>query len=277
MTRWIDGGPDRTPASGRHPRRRALLAAATAALLAVVIAVLVRPAEESAEATPRTTAPATTSTRGATVPESSGASPTAIPEQITADPAALRELDAVAATLTTPIVLSSPAEWDRWLPAGKPYPGVDSTDDMATCPRLTDRLEAALGVEMSYWKGTLPQGPSGCTWATVPLSYGPDPYDHPYLAGVGFLADGTTTEQMSRSFFHHQGRICPSIPLPSAGEGAHLIRCEELEGGLSYVLALRDARTTGVWVLVATAREDAGHPATDLLPPVVDGVRSTFG
>ena len=35
--------------------------------------------------------------------------------------------------------------WDQWLPAGKPYPGADPADDLSTCPKLSDRLGAALG------------------------------------------------------------------------------------------------------------------------------------
>ncbi|WP_456559435.1 hypothetical protein [Blastococcus sp. SYSU D00922] len=172
--------------------------------------------------------------------------------------------------------LSSPVAWDRWLPGSKPYPGVDTADDMSTCPRLTDRLEAVLGVEMSYWSGTLPQGPSGCTWVPVPLQYGLDPYDYAYLADVGFLSDGTTTEQMSRGFFHRQGQICPSTKAPAVGDEAFLVSCEELDG-TTYVLALPDARGRGIWVLNVSARSDAAHPATDLLVPVIDGVVSAFG
>jgi hypothetical protein len=193
-----------------------------------------------------------------------------------AEAAAVRDLEAVAATLDTPIALRSPADWDRWLPEGKPYPGSSTEEDMATCPRLSDRLGAALGTKMSYWTGTLPQGPWGCTWATVPLSYGPEAPKYPYLASVGFLADGTTTEQMSNSFFHHQGRSCPSIAVPSAGDGAFLVRCEELDG-VTYSLVTHDTRPAGIWVLNVGAREDAAHPATDLLPAVVDGVLSAFG
>ncbi len=47
---------------------------------------------------------------------------------------------------------------------------------------------------MSYWVGTLPEGPCGCKWATVPLYSGPNAPNYPYLASVGFQDDGTTTE-----------------------------------------------------------------------------------
>ena len=221
---------------------------------------------------------AATSTTPSAVPTSSAtpaAQPTPAPPSVYEDPAARADLEAVAAGLTTPVVLSSPAEWDQWLPEGKPFPGADTAEDLATCPKLADRLGAALGQKMSYWTGTLP-GPGGCTWVPVPLKYGPDPYDYAYLASVGFLADGTTTEQLSGGFFHHQGRICPSVAVPSAGEGAYLVRCEEL-GGVSYAVLTRDARTDGIWVLMATARADASHPAVDVLRPVLDGVVRAYG
>jgi len=64
--------------------------------------------------------------------------------------------------------------------------------------------------------------------------------------------------------------------VPSAGDGAFLVRCEELDG-LTYSLVTHDTRTAGIWVLNVGAREDAAHPAKDLLPPVVDGVLSAFG
>jgi hypothetical protein len=271
--------------TARHRRLRiVLLAVAAVALVVVIVVVTTRPDAVATDgrATARTTAASTASAGPATSPASdtsaqeAPASPSKSAMESVGDAAALRELEAVAATLDTPVALTSPADWDRWLPAGKPFPGADTAEDMATCPRLTDRLEAALGTRMSYWTGTLPNGPGGCTWATVPLSYGPDPYSYPYLASVGFLADGTTTEQMSTGFFHHQGRICPSIAAPAVGDGAFLVRCEELEG-TTYALITRDTRTAGIWILDVSAREDAAHPATDLIPPVIDGVVSAFG
>ena len=43
---------------------------------------------------------------------------------------------------------------------------------------------------MSYWTGTLPMGPVGCTWAPVPLQY--DTINYPFTVSVGFVSDGTT-------------------------------------------------------------------------------------
>jgi hypothetical protein len=89
------------------------------------------------------------------------------------------------------------------------------------------------------------------------------------------VTDGSSPEQMSESFYHHEGRICPSVAVPAAGEGVRLVRCEELDG-TSYALVLPDSRTSGVWVLYAMARGDAAHPATDVLRPVVEGAVSAF-
>jgi hypothetical protein len=146
---------------------------------------------------------------------------------------------------------------------------------MSTCPRLSDRLGAALGTKMSYWTGTLP-GPGGCSWATVPLKSGPDAPNYPYLGYVDFRSDGTTTEQLSGSQYHHQGRLCPSVAVPAVGDGAYLVRCEDLDG-ITYVLLTRDTRTPGVWSLSGSARADAARPATDVLRPMIDGVVAAFG
>jgi hypothetical protein len=263
-------------ASGAPSSRRPLVAsgAALAAIaLAIVLVVVTRPTTgggaAAATTSPPTPAPATT------------ASPSLPPmptpaATVDADPAALAELQRVAATLPTRITLTSPAAWDQWLPAGKPYPGKDTADDMSTCPRLSDRLGAALGRKMSYWVGTLPEGPYGCQWATVPLYSGPNAPNYPYLASVGFQDDGTTTEQLSQHFYHHQGRLCPSVAVPSVGEGAYLVRCEDLDG-ISYALVLPDTRTSGVWTLTASARSDAGRPPTDVLRPVIEGSVAAFG
>jgi len=264
-------------ASGTSHRRIVLIVAAVAAVvLAVVLVVVTRSATGATDAPAATSSPSTSSPASAT-PASASPSPaqTTAPT-VDADPAALADLAAVAATLTTPIALTSPAGWDRWLPAGKPYPGADTADDMSTCPRLSDRLGAALGTKMSYWVGTLPQGPYGCQWATVPLYVGPNAPNYPYLASVGFVSDGSTTEQQAGSFYHHQGRLCPHVAVPSVGEGASLVRCEEL-GGITYALVLPDTRTAGVWTLIASARSDAAHPATDVLRPVIQGAVAAVG
>jgi len=216
--------------------------------------------------------PPPSSTTAAAPPSAPGPRSTVSPEDAAR---AQPDLDAVAARLDTPIVLSSPAEWDRWLPVGKPYPGASTEEDIATCPHLADRLSTALGTGMSYWTGTLPQGPVGCTWVPVPLSYD-GPYDYAYIASVGFLADGTTTEQLRGGFYHHQGRVCPGIDAPAAGAGAVLVRCEA-EDGIEYTVAAPDTRTDGVWVLQAKAQDDAARPTSDVLTTLLDGVVAAYG
>jgi hypothetical protein len=275
------GHEDNMPLDGR---RRRLLgvglgvgAAAVAVAIAVTLALSGATAASDRSAAPATTAASTSSaaaSKTAPVPGAKRPAPETTPT-VDADPAALADLHAVAATLTSPTTLTSPAGWDRWLPAGKPYPGKDTADDMSTCPRLSDRLGAALGTKMSYWTGTLP-GPGGCTWATVPLYAGPNAPNYPYLANVNFQADGTTTEQLSRHFYHHEGRLCPSVAVPAAGDGAYLVRCEELDG-ITYTVITRDTRTAGIWSLSGSARSDAGRPATDVLRPVIEGAVAAFG
>jgi hypothetical protein len=275
----LAGPPDEEPAGGR--RRLLLIGLGTTAVVAGLVVALstataapARPvaAGTTAAATSSSPAPAST-TSAAPVKESSAPETT---PTVYSDPAALADLRAVAATLTTPLRLTSPPSWDQWLPQGKPYPGKDTADDLSTCPRLAGRLGAALGRRMSYWVGTLPGGPYGCQWATVPLYSGPNAPNYPYLASVGFLDDGTTTVGLAGGFYHHQGRLCPDVAVPSVGQGAYLVRCEDLDG-LSYALVLRDTRTSGVWVLSGKARSDAAHAATDVLRPVMEGTAAAFG
>jgi hypothetical protein len=59
---------------------------------------------------------------------------------------------------------------------------------------------------MSYWTGTLPKGPVGCTWATVPLSCD-GPYHYAYVLSVGHLADGMTTADWRNHSYEHQGTV----------------------------------------------------------------------
>jgi hypothetical protein len=280
----FDGARDRvagpTDEEPRGGRRRLIAIGLGAAAVVVAVAVAISTATAApARPVPAGTTAATTSSAPSSTTSAAPVTKTPAPETtptVDADPAALADLDAVAAGLTTPLVLTSPTAWDQWLPEGKPYPGADTADDMSTCPRLSDRLGAALGRKMSYWVGTLPQGPYGCQWATVPLYAGPNAPNYPYLAAVGFLDDGTTTEQLSGSFYHHQGRLCPRVAVPAVGEGAYLVRCEELDG-IGYILVTRDTRTAGVWSLSGSARSDAAHPATDVLRPVIEGAVATFG
>jgi hypothetical protein len=271
------GPPDEEPSDGR---RRLLAIGLGAAAVVVAVAVAISTATAAPARPVATSAPAaTTSSAPASTTSAPPMTKTPAPETtptVDADPAALADLDTLAATLTTRLTLTSPTAWDQWLPEGKPYPGADTADDLSTCPRLADRLGAALGTKMSYWVGTLPQGPYGCQWATVPLYSGPNAPNYPYLANVGFLDDGTTTEKLGRGFYHHQGRLCPDVAIPSVGQGAYLVRCEELDG-ISYALVLRDTRTPGVWVLSGMARSDAAHRATDVLRPVIEGAVAAFG
>jgi hypothetical protein len=269
------------PTAHRRPSRRALaLAGSGFAVALLILAFVVAHGSDggrdvaAAGTTSRTSSSTPTSAAPATAVRTT---PAAVPgPSAPADPAAEADLARVAASLPH-LVLSSPTEWDRWAPDGRPYPNadVDGVDvDMASCPHLAARLGGALGTEMSYWTGTLPMGPNGCTWVPVPLSYD-GPYDYAYLVAVGFLADGSTTDRVSGSFYHHEGRLCPRIAAPAAGDGAFLARCEEPEG-VTYELVLPDARTPGVWVLGASARDDAQHPAADVLAAVLDGVGSAY-
>jgi hypothetical protein len=280
----VAGPPDDDVTEPDRGRGRWLSLGIAAGAAAVAIAAAIG-AATIAPATPvaaGTTAPSTSkaSTSSPPAPPTSAVPVTKTPAPETtptvyADPAALADLDAVAATLTTPIALTSPTEWDQWLPEGKPYPGVDTADDLSTCPLLSDRLGAALGRKMSYWVGTLP-GPGGCRWATVPLYVGPDAPNYPYLGDVDFAVDGPTTEEASGHQYHHEGRYCPSVAVPAAGEGTYLTRCEELDG-ITYTLFTRDTRTDGVWRLSGSARSDAAHPALDVFRTVVDGAVSAYG
>jgi hypothetical protein len=260
-----------SPAPPRPARQRAFLALVAGAAVAVgaLLALLLGGDGDPPEAAEATTAAAPSSTTPPAVPTEPTPSVPAV------DPAATADLERVAATLDTPRLLSSPAAWDRWLPEGKPYPGASTEEDIATCPRLSDRLGAALGAEMSYWTGTLPMGPYGCTWATVPLSYD-GPYTYPYLAGVGFVADGTTTEELRTGFYQEGGAICPGVDVPDAGPGAVLVRCEQPDS-VEYVLAVEDQRIDGVWVLSGTSRTGAAYPAELVLASVVDGVQAAHG
>jgi hypothetical protein len=182
-------------------------------------------------------------------------------------------LQQAAAGLPGPVALTSPAGWDRWLPAGKPYPGASAEDDVSTCPHLAAGLSAALGQRMSYWVGTLPDGPMGCQWAPVPLSYD-GPYDYPYLLGVGFLGGGTAPDRVPS--YEHQGRPCPTTAVPAVAAQAVLTRCET-DTGVELELTLPDARGAGTWVLDAQARTDAGHPAEQALAALVQGAVDAYG
>lgn len=186
------------------------------------------------------------------------------------------ELTAEAARLTRPLSLRSPAGWDQYLPAGKTYPGSSSAEDMATCPHLASALSQSLGVKMSYWVGTLPQGPYGCAWVPVPLSYD-GPYTYAYQLNVGYVADGTTAAQLRTGFYENGGETCPGVAVPAVGSDAVLVLCDE-DTGTEFTLALRDARRPdGVWLLHASARPDAPHSAPEALDALIAAVRPNYG
>jgi hypothetical protein len=267
----------------RRRRARAALVAAVTAVVAIVVAVpstiaslssdgevaVPSPTVEPTQTVP-TTPPAISTTDVPVKPIPPA--PSVSPEMLAAERA---ELAATAALLDSPVRLSSPAEWDHWLPEGKPYPGASTEEEMSTCPRLADRLNAALGVRMSYWTGTLPGGPDGggCTWATVPLSYD-GPYHYPYLVSVGYASDGTV-ETWRHHFYEHQGKICPDVDVPAV-PGAALVRCVNDEV-TSYTLVLPDVRREGVWLLEADTRPNAQHPTSFVLTTLVDGVTAAYG
>jgi hypothetical protein len=255
----------------------------TAVVAGVVVAVTsttTAPAPVAAStSSPMTAAPVTTAapTKAAS-PTSAPAGhfpapPTVGPEMLAAEQ---EELAATAALLDTSVRPSAPAEWDRWLPAGKPARGTTSEEDMATCPQLSDRLRAQLGVKFSYWTGTLPSGSDslGCKYATVPLQYGPDPYDYAYVITVGY-ADRTVAEKLWGIFYEHQGAVCPQLDVPAVAPGAVLVRCEDTT--TSYALRLPDGRRDGEWLLLADTREKATHPASYALTTLVDAVEAVYG
>jgi hypothetical protein len=186
------------------------------------------------------------------------------------------DLTAEAGRLTRPLSLTSPADWDQYLPAGKRYPGPSTADDIATCPHLADRLTAALGKSMSYWMGTLPDGPYGCYWVPVPLSYD-GPYTYAYVLNVGYQADGTTAEQLRTGFDENGPESCPGVDLPAVAAGAVLVRCQEPDQ-LEYTLVLPDSRRPGgIWLLHAGARTGAPHSAAEALDDLVAAVRPVYG
>jgi hypothetical protein len=274
MTRWTSD----VPAAASHRRLLPVLIGLGAVALAVTV-VLVRPdaPEHGRAAATTTAAPTTPAVPSSSVPPRATPSPpsaTAVWAEV--DPRHEAELLEVAAGLSPP-VLRSPARWDQWLPDGKPYPGVDLEDDLSTCPVLSDRLEGIVGEEMSYWTGTLPRGPFGCTWVEIPLSGQDNDYD--YVISVGFLADGTTVEDF-RAYRegHGQGaHACPSVDVPSVAAGTLLSRCAS-DGTTVYTLVLPDTRLDGgLWSLTVQSRNSTPVRPAAILPVLVDGVAATFG
>ena len=198
--------------------------------------------------------------------------PPAERDRLTAE--ATADLAAVAGLLPSSLQLSSPAEWDRWLPEGKPYPGVDTADDMSTCPRLAAGLESALGAEVSYWTGTLPNGPGGCTWAPTPLQY--ETTDYPFVVTVGFLADGTTPQDHARRAFDWVPQGDPTPCPHTDAAGGVLIRCASGEQA-GFALVVPDLRGAGTWVLAVNADRQGAVTAGEALLALVDGVTRAYG
>lgn len=270
------------PGSARGPSRRVvvLVALGVVGLVLALAGVVARDTDGSAAtASATTTAPASSRPPAANTPSPTKELPATPVVPAVDDAQARHELAELAPRLSGPLVLTSPADWDQWGPEGPPYPGepVNGVDpDMARCPRLAAGLGTATGVGWSYHTGTLPRGPVGCTWATTPLSYGPEAFDPMYDVYVGFLTDGTTVQQAGRSFLHQQGRPCPYVDVPSVGAGAVLARCEE-QGKAEFVLTAPDARTSGVWVLGARARPDEAHSSADVMAALVNGVVGAYG
>jgi len=257
----------------RRSRRLFVLAAVVALLaLATLLAVVTLRSADARDAADASPARSTS-----TAPDATASAPAAkepAPPTAAADPAALADLDAVAATLSAPLVLTSPANWDQWLPKGKPFPGASTAEEMSTCPRLSDRLGRVLGTKMSYWTGTLPNGPYGCTWAPVPLVY--DSPDYDYVISVGFVADGTTPSALARRSETASGP-CPWKDLPEVARDAVLMRCDA-GAGTEYTLALPDSRLPGgLWTLVVNVKDRAAVPARQIFPVLIEGAVSAFG
>jgi hypothetical protein len=299
---WLDPAVSAEAAVARHRRQRrarAGMLAAVAAVVALVVAVptaigtLSASPEDAAGPAPTTSTPSIIGTSSpvpiTVLPPDDAVAQQAAEEAAegaaaagAAQQAAQSELSSLAVEIGTPVPLSSPAEWDQWLPEGKPYPGASTEEDIATCPRLADRLGAAFGMRFSYWTGTLPQGPSGCTWVPVPLSYD-GPYDYAYLFDVGFVGDGRTVDDLRRTSFVMGGAQdeypgatpCPWIEVPGGGA---LIRCA---GGGQYdaawTLVLPDARGAGVWTVSASAQPETGTTSAEALTVLVDSLAAVYG
>jgi hypothetical protein len=170
----------------------------------------------------------------------------------------------VAAALPA-VSLTSPTEWDQWLPEGKPFPGADLEDDLSTCPVLSDRLGSVIGQKMSYWTGTLP-GPGGCMWAETPLDY--DRPDYEYVVSVGFVVDGSDWLPIGS---------CARLDVPAVADGAAMARCE-WQGITVYALAVPDTRLAdGRWILQVQTQADVPVPASAVVPVLIDGVVAAFG
>ncbi|MCA0144999.1 hypothetical protein [Blastococcus sp. LR1] len=281
--------PDVVARHRQRRRARAGLMATVAAVVAVAVGIPVAAGSlSSAPSAPAAPAPATSDPRedaeraaaeARAELEAARRAAEASAAASRPDPAHEAELRQVAAGLPA-LSLSSPALWDQWLPEGKPYPGADAADDMSTCPVLSARLETVTGQQMSYWTGTLPNGPGGCTWVETPLSGQDNIYD--YFISVGFLADGTTVEdfRMQREGPGQGTHFCPAVDVPWVADGALLVRCSTFHEtrDTSYTLVLPDTRLDdGIWILSVSSEDTTPVRPAEILPVLVDGVVATFG
>ncbi len=263
-------------------RRRAGWALAGLLAVAVVVALVglvvtatsspsaAQPAAATATPTGTTTAPPPTpapTTAETTAPATR--TPSAAEQA-----AAQQELAAVVADLPA-LSLRSPASWDAWGPEGKPYPGADTADDLSTCPVVSARVGAGLGVPMSYWVGTLP-GPTGCTYATVPLQAGGAAYTYAYTLSVSFFADGSTPQSLRTQQYQLQGQVCPSVDAPSVAAGAVLVGCTAEADFPGYELLVPDVRTAGTWSIGVNTRPNAEHTTAEALRVFVDALAGVY-
>lgn len=242
---------------------------ASADAAAVVSVTTSAPA--STPGTPTASKPTTTFAAEKTLaPKITTPTPTVPPAQLAAEKA---DLQKVAAQLPAGLRLTSPSSWDRWLPAGKVYPGASTADDISTCPTIASRLGAALGQKISYWIGTLPnQG--GCVWAPVPLT-NDDAARYPYVFTISYRVAATAQDRHPQ-FYEHQGAICPDLDVPALPPGAFLVRCENT--GVEYALVLPDQRRPdGFWSIDADTRPYATRPATLAFTTLLNAAKGAYG
>jgi hypothetical protein len=298
-------GPDESPSPAavlttyrRRRRTHAGLLATAAAVLAIAVGVpIVGNSLSSAPAQPATPAPLTSSSVPTTSPAPDYSNPEAIASAsaraaelsamaAAAQAAAQPDLDAVLARLPSSVEMTSPTQWDQWLPEGRPDPDPQPHRDpieeeaIQTCPRIAARLGADLGQEMSYWSGVLPHGPSGCTWVPIPLEY--ESPDYAYVLSIGFIGDGTTVDSLARSGFYNgvpgpNPLPCPRVPV---GDDGLVLRCGGDPASTddhTWTLLVPDARGAGVWLLNASGRTDAAHPSSDAFVALVEAATGAYG
>ncbi|GAA3177035.1 hypothetical protein GCM10010531_33420 [Blastococcus jejuensis] len=266
----------------RRRRTRAGLIATVAAVVAIAVGVPAAVGSLSSDGEVAVPTPSVTATTPAAPTTATPTGKTTAPTRSTRpadtspEPEHVAELEEVAAGLPA-VTLTAPELWDQWLPEGRPYPQSSIDEDALTCPRLSARLAEVTGQEMSYWSGTLPNSPNGCTWVEVPLDAVNNVYD--YFITVGFTADGTTVDDFRRfregpgQGTHH----CPWVDLPSVAAGSLLVRCASPDS-TSYALVVPDTRVDGgLWILSVSGDDAAAVRPAAILPVLVEGVVAEFG